>query len=60
MTYARGHRRVAVAGLRLADRRHRSPSSIVPQLVNIIIDTVVGGIQADSNAEPSRPRCSAR
>ena len=54
MAYARGHRRVAVlayGSLIVAT----FAQLIVPQLVNIIVDTVVGGIQADSDARAVAP-----
>src|SRR5215467_2914148 len=54
MGYARRHRRVAVlayGSLIIAT----FAQLIVPQLVNIIVDTVVGGIQADSAARAVAP-----
>jgi ATP-binding cassette, subfamily B, multidrug efflux pump len=54
MVYARRHRRVALlayGSLIIAT----FAQLIVPQLVNIIVDTVVGGIQADSNARAVAP-----
>ncbi|HKE94803.1 MAG TPA: ABC transporter ATP-binding protein [Povalibacter sp.] len=54
MGYARRHRRVAVlayGSLIIAT----FAQLIVPQLVNVIVDTVVGGIQADSAARAVAP-----
>src|SRR5690349_19703187 len=54
MSYARRHRRVAVlayGSLLIAT----FAQLVVPQLVNIIVDTVVGGIQADSTARAVAP-----
>src|SRR5579862_6394600 len=54
MAYARGHRRLAVlayGSLLIAT----FAQLIVPQLVNIIVDTVVGGIQVDSTARAVAP-----
>jgi ATP-binding cassette subfamily B protein len=52
--YARGHQRVAVlayGSLIIAT----FAQLVVPQLVNVIVDTVVGGIQADSTARAVAP-----
>ena len=54
MAYARGHRRLAVlayGSLLIAT----FAQLVVPQLVNVIVDTVVGGIQADSAARTVAP-----
>jgi ATP-binding cassette subfamily B protein len=54
MAYARRHRRVAVlayGSLVIAT----FAQLVVPQLVNVIVDTVVGGIQADSTARAVAP-----
>jgi ATP-binding cassette subfamily B protein len=54
MSYARRHRRLAVlayGSLLIAT----FAQLVVPQLVNIIVDTVVGGIQADSTARTVAP-----
>jgi ATP-binding cassette subfamily B protein len=54
MGYARRHRRIAVlayGSLLIAT----FAQLIVPQLVNVIVDTVVGGIQADSSARAVAP-----
>jgi ATP-binding cassette subfamily B protein len=54
MGYARRHRRVAVlayGSLIIAT----FAQLIVPQLVNVIVDTVVGGIQVDSDARAVAP-----
>ena len=54
MAYARRHRRLAVlayGSLLIAT----FAQLIVPQLVNIIVDTVVGGIQVDSTARAVAP-----
>ncbi|MBV9597609.1 MAG: ABC transporter ATP-binding protein [Chloroflexi bacterium] len=54
MAYARRHRRVAVlayGSLIIAT----FAQLVVPQLVNVIVDTVVGGIQADSSARAVAP-----
>ena len=54
MGYARRHRRVAMlayGSLIIAT----FAQLVVPQLVNVIVDTVVGGIQADSDARAVAP-----
>jgi ATP-binding cassette subfamily B protein len=54
MAYARRHRRVAVlayGSLVIAT----FAQLVVPQLVNVIVDTVVGGIQTDSTARAVAP-----
>jgi ATP-binding cassette subfamily B protein len=54
MSYARRHRRIAVlayGSLLIAT----FAQLVVPQLVNVIVDTVVGGIQADSTARAVAP-----
>src|SRR5215467_2979330 len=54
MAYARRHRRIAVlayGSLLIAT----FAQLIVPQLVNVIVDTVVGGIQTDSTARAVAP-----